>query len=148
MHKNTLWQGFLVIVFLVTLWYSAIAGYRYYNYSILSRHSPIDSIQWEVLEISEENYILKASYTFQVNSTKYSGVTSWPKESYRNTFAAYQALKEFAALPRNVWYNPHNPANSSLQKSFPLKECISALVLWGILLYFLWLGFYVSKFKV
>lgn len=147
MHKNILWQAFLAIVCIAVLWYTFIALYSYYSYSRLKTQSAISSITWDVEEKSEENYFLKAHYSFNFKDHSYSGSTAFTDEPYRNRWAAEQDVKGFSNKNGKVWFDPENPNHSSLQKHFPLKECISAAFLWGLLLYFLWLGFYVTRFK-
>lgn len=147
MHKNVVWQAFLAIVFAVTLWHSVVALYSYYSYSQLKVQTRLTAINWEIEEESEEYYLLKAVYRFQFKGNSYPGNTAWADEPYRNRWAAEQAAKEFSEQKWKVWFNPNDPHHSSLQKKFPFKQCISAIFLWGLLLYFLWLGFYVTRFK-
>lgn len=146
MHKNWIWRAFLSVVFVVTLWYTGDAWYRYYAYSHLNAKTTADAVDWTIEKHSEDAYSLTASYRFTIGKTSYSGRTSFAK-NYRNRWAAEQAVAEYSSSPWDVWYGKENPNHSSLQKSFPVKECVSAVVLWALLLYFLWLGFYVSKFK-
>lgn len=147
MHKNFIWQAFLLIVFLATLWYTVIATYRYYSYIRLTAKTTPASMQWDIQEVSDEDYVLSANYGFKVGDQSFTGTTSWTKEPYRNHYAAEKAQEEFTAQNLVVWYDPSSPEHSSLQKELPLKECISAIFLWGLLLYFLWISFYVAKFK-
>ena len=147
MHKNFLWQAFLLVIFCATLWYSAVALYSYYSYSQLKTQIAVSSIQWEVEEKSEDNYLIKALYQFKYRNNPYSGSTTLSDIPYRNQWAAQQAIKEYSKKNWKTWFDPQNPNHSSLQKNFPLKECISAIFLWGLTIYFLWLGFYVAKFK-
>ena len=48
---------------------------------------------------------------------------------------------------RVVWYNPHNIAYSALEKPFPMKAIVSAIILICLLVYFLFLGMYVGKLQ-
>lgn len=147
MHKNIIWQTFLVIVFACTLWYTVIAGYAYYQYSHLTAHTKPSSVDWEITELSEDSYTLTASYRFDFKGKSYPGTSTLTDISERNRWSAEQTVKEYAAKDWRVWFDHHNPNHSSLQKSFPLKKCLSAIFLWGLFLYFLWLGFYVKKFN-
>lgn len=147
MHKNLLWQAFLLVIFIAALWYSIIALYSYYSYSYLEAQTTMTSINWNIEEKSPEEYFLKASYHYNFKGNTYQGFTLFADTPYRNPYAAEQAIKEKSLHSWKLWFDPHDPHHSSLQKIFPLKECISATFLWGLLLYFLWLGFYVAKFK-
>jgi hypothetical protein len=147
MHKNLLWQAFLVVVLITTLVYSGIAAYRYFNYSRLTAFAQASTLKWNIQELTDEEFIIEGDYTFGVNNKTYRGKTSWPREPYRNDYAAEKAIEEFSSQNWKIWYDPSNPDHSSLQKKFPLKESISAAFLWALFLYFLWLGYYVNKFK-
>lgn len=147
MHKNLIWQAFLLFILATSLWYSAIALYRYYNYSHLEARTTVSSINWEIEEQTEEKFIVKGNYSFEFKGRSYSG-TAIPNDiNYWNRWSAEQGVKELSSKKWQTWFDPQNPHHSSLQKNFPLKECITAIFMWGLLLYFLWLGFYVTKFK-
>jgi len=146
MHKNLLWQAFLAVVFLITLWYTGTAAYRYYFYSRLTERAPLVSIQWNVKEKASDQYIIEASYRFSLGNESYFGTTTWPNDTFRNSWAAEMAIKqEYSQKPWKIWFDPSNPNHSSLQKRFPFKESISAGFLWILFFYFFWLGFYVAK---
>lgn len=147
MHSNVIYRAFLLAASFVTLWYSGNAFYKYYNYSRLTAQTTLSSSNWHIHEVAEDEFYLEANYTFSNNQKIYAGQTSWPREFYRNQWAAEKDIPYFQKHRNIVWFNPANPHHSSLQKSFPLKECISAALLWGLLLYFIWIGFYVNKFK-
>lgn len=147
MHKNLLWQAFMVIVFCVCLGYSGVTLYRYYSYSHLQAKTPTISTEWHIQEKADDVFLVSAEYGFQVGKTVYKGIYEWNKEPYLNRYAAEDGIKTMSSQPWQVWYDPANPAHSSLAKHFPLKEVISTIFLWALFLYFLWLGFYVAKFK-
>lgn len=148
MHKNIFWQFFLFIVGACTVWYSVVAWHAYYRYSHLTAYTVPSAMSWEVEEKSEEHYLLKAFYRFNFQGKSFTGTSVLTDEAYRNLWGAQKALPEYAAKEWRVWFDSHNPDYSSLQKKFPIKECLSAIFLWGLLLYFLWLGFYVAKFTL
>lgn len=147
MHKNVLWQAFLAVIVLVTLWYTIVAIYSYYSYSHLETQTYPSAMGWEVEEKSEEDYLVKALYNFEFNGKSYPGSTIFSDEPYRNHWAAEQAIKEFSKTKWKIWLDPDNPNHSSLHKNFPFQSILSAIFLWSLILYFLWLGFYVAKFK-
>lgn len=148
MHNNAIYRAFLLTIMLVTFWYSGVAVYRYYNYARLTAQTQLTSSVWKVHEVAEDEFYLEAFYTFSTGQKTYEGSTSWPGEFYRNSWGAEKDIPYFQKHRRVVWFSPSNPHHSSLQKKFPLKESVSAILLWGLLFYFIWIGFYVSKFKV
>ncbi len=148
MHSNLLYRGLLLTVFLAALWYSGLAGYRYYNYAHLTAQTRPANIDWQVREQADDDFVMEAFYSFNAGGKTFTGATSWPQEFYRNRQAAEQDKKYFAKQYLQVWYDPSRPTHSTLQKRIPFKECIIAAILWGLFLYFAWLGFYVSKFRI
>jgi hypothetical protein len=147
MHKNFLWQAFLLVIIAISLWYTISAIYLYDSYAHLKILTTTSSIQWEAEEHAEDRFILKANYIFVYKGKFYHGSTSLEDTAYRNLWAAEKTIKELTNSNLKVWFDPENPNHSSLQKKFPLKESIYAAFLWGLILYFLWLGFYVARFK-
>lgn len=147
MHKNPFWIALLLLFALITAWFSLEALYRLYEYAILSKESAAKVNEWSIREAGPESYKLAADYSFSVNEQTFDGTTIFNDWNYRNPWGAQAVLKEREARAWTAWYNPSNPHHSSLQKRFPLKECVSAGILWGLLLYFLWLGFYVVRYR-
>ena len=87
-------------------------------------------------------YFLEAHYEFSRESKTYQGQTDFREETYINTWAAEQQILYNKNQTWKVWYQPKKFTHSSLQKKFPAKECGSAAVLVGLLIYFIFLGFY------
>lgn len=147
MHENLIWRAFLALVFIAALWFTVIAVYRYHNYDRLQMQTDAVEIKGKITEESSEAYTLSATYQYSVGSQQFSGSSPWGDSLYRNPWSAEKDLKEFSGRKWKVWYDPRQPDYSSLQKKFPLKECISSIALWALLLYFLGLGFYAAKMK-
>jgi hypothetical protein len=147
-HKNRLWLAFLGILFLIVAWYMGIAFYQLYRYSHLTAKTELSEITWSIKPLSEEEFVPDAKYAFHVDGKIFHGETTLKKKTFKNKWAAEQSLAELTKEFRVVWYSPSNLNNSSLQKKFPLKECLSSAALWGLFVYFLWLGVYVTKFQI
>lgn len=146
MHNNSYWKAFLLFVLGCTLVYSGIAAYRYYEYIRLTDKQPITKVvQWDIFEKSDEEFILISTYEFTVAGRDYTGKMEWSDFPYRNEWSAKKAIQERGQEPLFVWYDPSNPNYSSLQKHFPVKQCIYAVFLWGLFLYFIWIGSYVAN---
>jgi hypothetical protein len=146
-HKNPLWLSFLSIIALCTLWYSGIAYLKLSHYNSLTEETTASSSAWTVKTIAADAYIPEAYYSFYHQATLYDGVDVLTNELFKNAWAAEKALPEFAEKNRTVWYSPSDPHYSSLQKKFPLKESLSAVALWILLMYFVCLGLYVTKYQ-
>lgn len=147
MQKQTVWLALIATLTLIVLWYSGVFIYRYYNYLKLSSRAPAKEITWTVEPRTDEQYLLKANYAFAVNGQTYTGTSTIEDRGYWNAYAAEKGVEEFSKKKWIIWYNSRDPSYSSLQKYFPLKECVSAAIMWAIVFYFLWLGYYSSRFR-
>jgi hypothetical protein len=145
-HQNRIWKGFLLFLTLIVMGFTITVLPKLYDYFRLnSAASPLE-VQWSVVKESEERYLLLASYQFPIDAAIYSGKMAG-SPIFRNLFAAEEEIHKYRARQWTVWYDSAAPEYSSLQKSFPVKECVSAVLLWGVLLYFYCLGNYVGKLQ-
>ena len=147
MHKNSAWLCFLAFIFVITFTYTGKTLIQSYHYLQLSSETEASATAWSIHKEADDEFIPLAKYTFQVRDNFYDGETLLIEETTNNPWAAEESLKPLAAKKHHVWYSPKDPAISSLQKKFPLKECIYAGILWAISIYFFWLGVYVAKLQ-
>lgn len=145
MHNNPLWLAFLLGIMLVTLWFCGAALYHFYQYKTLKAEVPAVISKWSIKALSDEEYLVHANYSYQINGKSYEGETDFNDEIYINSWAAQKRIEKFSEKPWNAWYQPSRPLHSTLQKKFPLKECLSAAAMLALLLYFIWLGYYVAR---
>lgn len=147
MHKNPVWQAFLLVVLACTLYYTGLAAYRYYVYASLSGHATATLMDWDMIKHMEDDYTLETAYRFKVGDKEYKSTMEWSSTHYLNDYAAKEAVADAKRSLWTVWYNPSNPDYSTLEKHLPTREVFSALFLWGLFLYFMWLGFYVGTYR-
>ena len=146
-HSNRYYIAFMLILALIVLGYTGTALWRWYGYIRLSQQTKAESVEWSVVERDSSSFVMNGKYQFLVNGTQFQGDTDFSDDIYLNLWSAEQAKDRYQSKSWNVWFQPSNPHYSSLQKKFPLKECLSAVVMWGLLLYFFWLGIYVAQKK-
>ena len=147
MFQKRLWKFFLFFLALIALYFSIISVCLVYQYIRLEAKTVPQSIHWSVHAINEEHYVLKANYLFKVKDKEYANETVLLKPWYRNEWAASQEISNQMQKQWNIWFSLSNPESSSLQKIFPIKECVSSILLWGIFAYFVLLGFYMEKIE-
>ncbi|MGK5594795.1 MAG: hypothetical protein ACSNEK_05485 [Parachlamydiaceae bacterium] len=144
MSKTTV--GMLVaLIFVITaivLFYVGNAFYKVYQYNRLKETTSVTEISWRVKPESDEHYYLEASYSYLVEGKAYQGETVLAGSPYRNAWAANQALKEISPQYHYVWYDPDTPSFSNLEKNFPSKAVIYAAIMFVILNYFAWGGYF------
>ena len=119
MHQNIWWRAFLCVIMVITLGFTVVAAYRYQVYTSLSGSVKAIQMDWEIEELSENAFILKTAYQYEVNNEKYSGKHVWEDIKYLNRYASEEAVEDAKKEMVNVWYNPQKPQNSTLERSFP-----------------------------
>ena len=144
MRRNPALIAILLIIAAAALWFSGKAVYYQFKYHQLDASAPATITKWSVNPISEDQFQIVATYHFPVGNNVVDGETAF-KPYLRNPYTAEQYVKENSRLHWKAWYNSANSHDSTLQKKFPLKECLYAAILWGIFIYFVWLGNYVAK---
>ena len=131
MHKNPVWLAFLTVISLVVLWYGSSALYKVYSFSRLSAETRPTSTEWNVKELADDQYIIKANYTFEVESKVYHGETLFKDKIFMNKWAAEQAGLSYGKKKWKVWFQPNAYSHSTLQKKVPIQRM---LLCWGFTL--------------
>jgi hypothetical protein len=146
MFSTRIWWLFILVIGLIAAWYVYKASDRLYLYYTLSKNTSAYNLQWSIKEINSDEFLPSASYVFKLeNGEEIRGKSDLVATPYRNPWSAEEGIKELNKQSWNVWYNPSKPQLSALQKVFPLKDSIYALMMLGLLAYFIGLGYYVSR---
>lgn len=146
MHKNIYWLSFFILISVCVLSYTGYTVFALYQYQRLTDQVPVSHIEWSTVELGEEKFAPQAAYQFFLGGRSYTKHHTW-QEHYLNAWAANEAKNQLALKRWKAWVDPSHPDYSSLQKTFPIKECISAIVLWGLWSYFFFIGQYVSTYR-
>lgn len=150
MFKHLIWKILICCVAIVTLWFTVSSFYKVYLFLRLDAHTQAKSVQWttkELNEVMDDRYLIKGNYSFDVEGKTYSGETVLYGPIFRNMQSAERGINDYASKAWDIYYNSNNPEYSSLQKNFPTKECLSTLLLWGLLIYFIGFTRYVQKLE-
>jgi hypothetical protein len=121
----------------IALWYVGRAVLLLSEYWQLSASVPASATQWEVRERSESEYLLEATYQYEVKGVSFSGKTLFEKPVYLNAYAATADLAKWKGQPWEVWIRPSHPEISSLERKFPAQALVHALLTLGVGIYFL-----------
>jgi hypothetical protein len=143
MHRNPYWLLFLTLIGLATAGYTVHTLVKIRHFQRLDLRRPLQSVSWSVSPLSDEDFVITADYNYLLNETIYNGHATWD-EHYLNPGAAEEKILKLSGRSQWVWIDSRNPENSALQKQFPIKQCISALFLWALFAYFLYMGSYVK----
>lgn len=145
MHKNKIWLAFLGIMTLAVLWFSVGAVNLLFAYSQVTGQTPATVSEWKAQKLSDDEYYLQAHYSYEVENETYQGDWNYTNPLYINELAANKAIEERQEESFVAWYNPEYPKQSQLERFFPYKQLFSATILWALLFYFYWLGYYVGN---
>ncbi len=140
MHQNKIWVGMIALVVAITLWFGGKALWGVYNYYRVDQ-SVVGEVQsWSVAQVGSDRFVLRAVYGFQVGGELYEGESALPKLFFLNKLAAQQRMERLDKENWTVWYRSKNPQVSQIGRVFPYKQCVYAVILFGVLAYFILLG--------
>lgn len=137
------WPGriFIGLLLILTLGYTYYSGSKWIRYATLTHRVPVTTVYWSMHSFDHDTFAAQADYEFRFNHILYKGRTLWDHgERYRNPWALEGPLETLSNQKWKVWFDPANPNHSSLQKKFPVKECVSTAILWLLMSYFIVLG--------
>ncbi|MEZ5315212.1 MAG: hypothetical protein R3E91_03250 [Chlamydiales bacterium] len=112
------------------------------NYYAFSETIPVNIQAWEIKEVRVNSYALIVSYFYTYNHKNYSS-----KEQldliYPNPWAARRAIEKFQEKHSHGWIQHKIPEKSILEKKIPYKTTLSALMIWGLTIYFFFLSLFI-----
>jgi len=139
MNKNSYWLGYIFLILMVVISYTAFTSYKIYQHSRLTEEVTPHSLQWSIHKMAEDDYVLDSVYTFLWKGENFNGHMQ-DSEHFLNTWASQEALEKINKRSFTVWFDPQDPNFSTLNKEFPIKYSIYAGLLWLLFIYFVWLG--------
>lgn len=131
---NIKWAVLLVVATGAALWFSATCAVDLWGYFRLRAHAPAHIERWEVEESSSKFFVV-GHYTFSVAGKTYQG-NARVHPPFLNRLTAEEEAGTWHKYQWRCWYDPHKPTFSSLQKLFPYKKTVYALMTVGLTLYF------------
>lgn len=131
-----LWLGLLIVSGAIALWFSGIATVQVWQYARLNAQTPATVLSWGVRDLSSSRYAIEADYRYEVKGTSHRGKTVFKHPQFLNRYAAENHAKTMEGKRWHAWYVERNPAHSSLERKFPQKECLHALLTVGVFAYF------------
>lgn len=145
MHKNPYWLIFLLFIGIAVIGYTGFTFYKIYQYNRLSQSIAPQSIEWTIHPLDVDSFSLMSTYQFDWNQKNYSGSAEY-SDRYLNDWAAQEGLGRRKLEKWRVWFDPEDPHFSTLYHEYPMKQVIYTFMLWGLLLYFAWLGHSVTRY--
>jgi hypothetical protein len=131
-----LWITLLVISGGIALWFSGVAASAFWQFFKLNESAPAIVLRWEIKDLSSSCFAPQAEFEYEVEGVGYSGKTIFRSPQFPNRFAAENHIKTLQAQRWRVWYQESTPSVSSLEKEFPRREFLQALLTVGVFAYF------------
>lgn len=139
---NKLWCLLVLISGGIALWFSVMALWGAWKYIELDAKAAAKINGMQVEEKGSSCFILRAQYSYKANQKLYSGETRFSNPCYLNRAHAEDDLKKMQGFSWEVWYKNSDPSISSLQRNFPFKTCIYAILTLGVFIYFFILRYF------
>lgn len=130
------WKILFTLTGMLSLWFAVLFIKVFIQYIQVDSYTRAKIEKWEIEEASESKFFLKAHYTYAAQGRTYSRAHSFLSAPFPNEFTAGEALKEWEKKPWKAWYSKRSPKLATLQKIFPLRAFIHAVLSLGICLYF------------
>ena len=124
----------------------SVAMRDYYLYLRLSVKVEASIDQWKVIKKSSSSYPIQGKYHFEFQGKTYHGASNLKPPYPLNRPSAQKMIVELEPS-RKLWIDPHNPMISSLERGFPIKKVVYALIALGVSLYF-WFVETSSKIRI
>ena len=107
-----------------------------YSYFRLTAATEATIDHWKAVKKSSSSYPIRGSYHFEFQGKTYQGSSILSPPHNLNRPSAEKAIHNLGGKSCKIWFDPHNPNISSLEKMFPTKKIIYTLIAFGITLYF------------
>lgn len=115
---------------------SAFAAYEVYNYKQLDRVGKAKVYKWSIVAKSSSNFTVEGTYFYSDGKKVFEGKTIFDKLRFLSEVAAQSHIKALEKQQFAAYYCAKKPQISSLQKLFPFKAVIHALLTIGVTVYF------------
>jgi hypothetical protein len=122
----------------VTAYFMGLALHDLWGCLRLEERTSADVYKWKTVEVASSQFGIKAAYTYKVHGKTYRGKTFFAKPYHLNENSVQKQVEQFSRQSWVVWYQPSHPKISSLEKIFPTKRVIYALMTLGVFFYFLY----------
>lgn len=140
-----LWVVLMAISGGIALWFFSIAVLGIFKFAVLNTQGLAEVTHWQIRELSSSRFAIEAEYRFTVNEVVYFSKTKFEKPQFLNRFAAENYIATLGPRSLRMWYRDSYPQRSSLEREFPRKHCLQALLTLGVFAYFYFARGMVSK---
>lgn len=130
------WKILLVTAASISLWFLGQVVKDSWKFWRLSSLASAEVVNWQVKQLSSSRYVLEATYRYVIEGVEFTGKTLLRSRPHLNQYAAEKEIKNMPAQRVAVWYQKSHPSLSSLEKKFPKKELVNAVMTAAVFIYF------------
>lgn len=141
------WFSLVIVAVAVAIFLFGKASCQVVNYVLLNSKASVEIERLYVEKLGSSKFAIAASYHFERDGKNYQGKTIFSHLYYLNSPTAEKAIKNLKDKSWEVYFFSLKPSYSSLQKMFPFKSCIHAILGIGVLVYFYFLRGYLLRLE-
>ena len=144
--KEKAWVFLFAIAFLAAGYTTVVAVIQLNTFLRLDKNiiSSIDN--FEIIP-NGNKFSLLAKYSYNVKNKNWGGKYIFKSKLFLNDLAAKRELTVMKnKKDMQLWYASKDPSLSSLEKDFPIKNFLYAIISWIVILYFFWLRNRIKNF--
>lgn len=103
-----------------------------------------DMLQWTTLRVHDELFRPVAHFQYTVNGQQYEEKEVFQGGLYRTPYAAEVAIKAINNSRPDVWYSPSKPSQASIEKFFPFKKVLYAVITLLLAIYTAYIAYFLT----
>ncbi len=131
-----LWLVLIILSGSIALWFTGISVHAIWKFLRLNAQVPVTINQLHVRELGASRFAIEIDFMYKIKNETHSGKTILETPQFMNQFAAENYAKLLTPKRWQAWYRQSNPSVSSLEREFPQKLCMQALLTVGVFAYF------------
>lgn len=115
------------------------------RYTLLNGRSKAFITGWQIDEEKEGEYIVGATYDFDIDGKKHQGQKMFNERKFFNYYAALDAIIKLSKQDLHVWYSSKNHNLSELNFHFKVKNLVYFFLSFSLLFYFVLIAKRIKK---
>jgi len=139
MKTSYLFIGLIILSSLVSVFLVFSAWWEICFYFSFDAKTNATVYRWHIVQKKTSQWALEGEFYFFIQGEKVLGRTQLAPPYFLQEKAAILAQETLSLQPWEVFYSSSNKEHNSLQRFFPFRSCIHAILAIGVFLYFIFL---------
>lgn len=146
MKRKILWIAVISLPIILFFLLSFKTIKEIHTYFLLNQKITATLEDCKIINYKSQKYKIYVSYTYNVNNKIFKNNSSYSK-NFINYINANDFKEKISKNVFYIWYNKMNPNISSVEKTFPIKNCFYLIISFLVFIYFLILKYYLYAFQ-